>query len=344
MIVFVGRDPGPKNNLLSLYQHALRKGYEARFVDLFGARELNGFRAALPHDVVKLMVCGSSENRAEWKWVREAKQAGIRTALLFDVGAGSVRRIDPADRPDLFLVMSEASAAELRKIGVPAELIRVTGSPHLESLRLRAVQKTPDVRQHYGLDPGHVILSLFLSADETEPASWEIMVREALTTVHELLTKSCLQDWILIVRPHPRNSKGQLKVVDEICRSLSGVRLDASITIDTPSVLSASLFSLSLASTVSLESLILGTPSAFFQIGWTYEELDWLYANLDCVPRLRTSEEFQAFVSGVVADRAAMIPRDVPSHEGAILRSWDSLCELVDPDRFEQAASGGALR
>jgi len=344
MILFVAHDPGAKNHLFPLYRHALRLGYAARFLNLAQAElpcDPDNVETAFRDGVVKLLVCGCSVNRAEWRWVTKAKRLGIRTAMIIDIGTGSrIPEAASADSPDQFLVTSYGCVDELRGLGFPSDLVHVTGSTHLEYLSLRDELKAQRsaVRRRYGLEGGRPIVSLFCPCDETTPGAWEAMVSGALSQLHALLQNSCPCEWILIVRPHPRSSRAQITRLEEICRGLANVRPDGPGQVDTPSLLACSLFSLSLASTVSVESLVLGTPSAFFQMGWKYDEMDRFYVNLSCVPRLRTAAEFHEFVSGVVADPVKMIPKHSLDYTGATARSWESLRGLVDLDSADRVA------
>jgi hypothetical protein len=337
MILFVGHDPGAKNNLRPLYRHALNLGHAARFHDLSQPgepRKADEVRAVFLNEAVRLVVSGCSTNREEWPWMAQAKRIGVRTAVLFDVGVG-LAPIDLHDCPDRFLVTNVGCAEELKKLRIPAELIRVTGSPHLEGLvsRLELKTQAAAVRQSYGLGPDQALVSLFCPADETSSESWEDMMSGALESLHAVLLKSCLPRWGLVVRPHPRSSQGQIATLARICGDLSDVRVDSGQETETPALLAGSLFSLSLASTVSLESLVLNTPSAFFQMGWSYQAMDALYANVDCVPRLRFPEEFQGFVSGVMANPVRMIPMRRPDYLDATARNWEMIGELLHEQR-----------
>ena len=84
-----------------------------------------------------------------------------------------------------------------------------------------------------------------------------------------------------------------------------------------------------MGSAVSLESLVVGTPSAFYQIDWSYAALDELYQNLETIPRIRNTKELSLFVSSVLKDELTAANMDAQQHAGAITRSWEVLSELL---------------
>ena len=68
----------------------------------------------------------------------------------------------------------------------------------------------------------------------------------------------------IVVRPHPHAA--QKHWPESACRQFGFVHLPGE-PIERADLRSASRFSLSMASTVSLESIVLGTPTAFYQTG-----------------------------------------------------------------------------
>ena len=107
------------------------------------------------------------------------------------------------------------------------------------------------------------------------------------------------------------------------------VLYDVEQELTTPSLLAASRLSLSMASTVSLESLVIGTPSAFYQIGWDYAEMDALYSNVDTIPRIRTREELEKFVDRLLSNDKQSLDQNIEVHRGALARSWKAILELT---------------
>jgi hypothetical protein len=79
---------------------------------------------------------------------------------------------------------------------------------------------------------------------------------------------------------------------------------------------------MSMASTVTLESLVLGTPSAFFQVGWDFNELNHLYRNLVDVVRIRTENQLNEFVASAIRREGPTLIGNVENHKGALARTW----------------------
>jgi hypothetical protein len=320
MILFVAHDPGAKNHIIPLHRYAVERGYKARFIDLAGEQatdEKSGIAETLKADHVALVVAGCSANGAEWEWIRAARCSGVHSTMMIDIGVGDkLEDVDPAQAPDRFLVTNEHCVRELAERGFPAERACVTGSPHLEhlaaaeGLRLRSAE----VKRFYGVDSQRPLVSVFLPSDGAPP--------EGLDRLHSLLEESLLKDWAMIIRPHPRYC-GQMSW------EVPGVMWDRERTFDTPPLLAASVCSMTFGSTVSAESWAIGTPSAFFQIGWDYHELDFLYRNLAEIPRIRSTQQFHAFMASVVREewrgRTFLVERFL----GATASGWEVLEELI---------------
>ena len=83
-----------------------------------------------------------------------------------------------------------------------------------------------------------------------------------------------------------------------------------------------------MASTVTLESLVLGKPSAFYQIGWDFREFDGIARNNERVQKIRSPEELTVFVATALDQPGALIPNDVENYQGALRRIWDVISDL----------------
>jgi hypothetical protein len=118
-------------------------------------------------------------------------------------------------------------------------------------------------------------------------------------------------------------------LLEEQVRKFGHVLYDEGGEPDTLLLLAASRVSFSMASLVSLESLVIGTPSAFYQIGWDYENLNNMYNNVMSVPRVRTKEELGFFIDRLLeSDRTAM-SENIEFQKGALARSWKAILELL---------------
>ena len=152
-------------------------------------------------------------------------------------------------------------------------------------------------------------------------------VVDAVVSLAELLPKVDIDVPAVIVRPHPRTR--HMEVLELTCQPLPFIHFDGDSTISNRALLSASLFSLSMASTVTLESLVLGTPSAFFQVGWDFGYLNHLYLNLVDVERIRTEEQLHKFVAAVTRKESPSLIGNVENHRGALARTWTVVEELI---------------
>lgn len=327
--LFVAHDPGAKNHLGPLHRHAVQQGYSARFIDLArdptGCTEASAIAGVLKAGRVVVLVTGCSTNRAEWAWIRAAKATGASSAMIIDIGIGTcLDNVDPIDAPDTFLVTNDRCVRELEEKGFRADCVRVTGNPYLESLANSVEDRRRlEVPRAYGVDPGRAIISMFLPPEGLPDG--------VIDRVHALLEDSSVRDWVVIVRPHPRTAGDETVQARNACGRLSDVVWDGERVVDTTRLLGASLCSLTLGSTVSAESWALGVPSAFFQIGWDYGELDDLYRNLDRIPRLRSAEAFHRFIADAAPGCPTTDMRPIERISGATASAWQVLYDLLQP-------------
>ena len=118
-------------------------------------------------------------------------------------------------------------------------------------------------------------------------------------------------------------------LLEEQVRKFGHVLYDEGGELNTPSLLAASRVSFSMASIVSLESIVIGTPSAFYQISWDYEDLDNLYSNVNSIPRVRTREELDLFIDRLLANDKLSMSENVEFQKGALARTWKAIRELM---------------
>ena len=295
MLLFAAHDPGAKNVIRPVYEHALSLGYDAQFIDLAttrGLREQANAREFIENRETTLAVLGCSANQGEWELIRACKTRGIPTGMVVDIGI--LTKIDymtPEDFPGRFMVSNQLCYKEVTGLGTNPANVTVTGDCHLEVLsNLVNPDESELVRQHYGLDVNDSVVSFFCS-----PITQDAI--DALVSLAELLPTTGMDRPAIIIRPHPRTP--HLETLELACQPYHFVRFDAEGHISNRELLSASVFSLSMASTVTVESLVLGIPSAFFQVGWDYTEQDKLYRNLVDVARIHTEAQLNDFVASV---------------------------------------------
>jgi hypothetical protein len=325
MLLFAGFDPGAKNHIRPLFEYALHVGHKAQFIDLARLEEVdeNWARSYLAGQQVGLLVAGSSGNQAELPLFKAHKRTGGKTVYIVEIGLGGrLDGVDYEDFPDHLLVTNENCADELVAIGVPEYRVHITGSTHLEAISKRNWTGAQHALRNYmRIRPDQIVASFCTSPSD--------LAMQAVKSLIELFRQKGWPNIALIVRPHPRTSKQQMTDLAEISRVADFVYLDAECNLDTPFFLAGSDFSLTMGSTTSLESIVLHTPSAIFQVDWDYAEYEWVYKNLTTVPRLRSTAEFVQFVEDAISGQFVGSAGNIENYQGALQRSWDVISELL---------------
>ena len=75
--------------------------------------------------------------------------------------------------------------------------------------------------------------------------------------------------------------------------------------------------------------MVLGIPSAFFQVNWDFNDLNHLYRNLVDVVRIRTEKQMHEFVAAVTRNEGPAVTGNVENHRGALARTWRVIEELM---------------
>jgi hypothetical protein len=308
-----------------VYEHALSLGYEAQFLDLAinrGPMELANARKLIEGGKTTASILGCSSNQGEWPLMRACKESGVPTGMVVDIG--TLTKIDsmtPDDFPSRFMVSNKSCYEEVIQLGADSASVGVTGDCHLEVLSNQVgLDESETVRNHYGFAADASVISFFGS-----PITQDTV--DAVVSLSESLPKIGIDHPEVIVRPHPRTR--HMEVLELTCEPLPFIHFDGDNTISNLALLSASVFSLSMASTVTLESLVLGTPSAFFQVGWDFDYLNHLYRNLVDVVRIRTEQHLHEFVAAVARKGGPALTGNVENHRGALARTWKVVEELM---------------
>lgn len=324
MLLFIGHDPGAKNHVAPIYEQALRLNYECKFIDLSKAPEFmkpKGAQELIGSLKPRILIAGSSLNQGEWEMLRISREMDIRSIVVVDLSAKS--KIDPRDLdyfPDLFLVTNDGCIKELIQFGADPNAIVLSGSTHLEKLAKEAsLHEADSVHLLYKISPESNLISFFGAPHTADTV-------QALSTLISILPETPIQAPTVIVRPHPRSPNKHL--LEQACQSHVDVKIDTSIEISNQALLQSSMISLSMASTVSLESLVIGTPSAFFQLGWEYSAWDDLYSNVQSIMRIRTKQQLLAFVNDVLSEKGT-INNNIENYEDALNRSWSQIMKLL---------------
>jgi hypothetical protein len=338
MFIFAAHDPGAKNHIRPIYLHALEAGEKATWIDLSTRSELMKWDHAHEYVVdnsIEILVTGSSicvkgggidhyqlPPNCEKPLIRACKNKKIPCISVVDLGIqGKFDKANFQEIPDRFLVTNSGCVSELLDLGVDYDSIVLTGSAHLETYANTKLKSGDvNVKRIYGLSRARNLISFFCGPDTAQSI-------EAVNSISSLLLETQLTDFTIVVRPHPRMPLKSL--LEEQVRKFGHVLYDEGGEPDTLLLLAASRVSFSMASLVSLESLVIGTPSAFYQIGWDYENLNNMYNNVMSVPRVRTKEELGFFIDRLLeSDRTAM-SENIEFQKGALARSWKAILELL---------------
>ena len=324
-LLFVGHDPGAKNHLRPVYERSLALGVTSRWIDLSVASSLesvSGCLAGAGRGVPTVLVCGSSSNQSELSIIRESKAYFVRSVIMIDLQVGSkLLGITTAEFPDRFLVTNWHCADEVRSLGAPEGAIVVTGSTYFEQLKLRRLSTAgPDLRGRYDIGPTDPFISFFGS-----PSSSDTI--DAVGSLATALPDTGLDRPAIMIKPHPRMSG--MEQLAAACGKYGFRCVGPSDNVETLQLVLSSTFSLAMASTVALESIVLGVPAAFYQLGWDYRQLDSLYANVEGVFRIRTLQGFEEFVSAALSGRGQPLPQELENCSGAIDRTWTEITGLM---------------
>lgn len=325
MLLFAAHDPAAKNVIRPVYKHALNLGHHARFIDLAASHGLTDQARSgefLESGKATAAILGCSSNQDEWPLIRACKARGIPTGMVVDIG--TLTRLDTMtgkDFPGWFMVSNQSCYQEVIDLGADSARVVVTGNCHLEVLsNLQSPDSRELVRDHYGLAPDDSVIPFFCSPDTGRSV-------DAVVSLGSLLPAVQLHRPRVIIRPHPRSP--QQERLESVSWPFPFLQFDGGGPISNSTLLSDSLFSLSMGSTVTLESLVLGVPSAFFQVNWDFNDLNHLYRNLVDVVRIRTEKQLHEFVAAVTRNEGPTVTGNVENHLGALDRTWRVVEELI---------------
>ena len=124
-------------------------------------------------------------------------------------------------------------------------------------------------------------------------ASWISADKIKQITQH---TERTTSQWLLVLRPHPRNEKATVEAIEAIAKNSGNVLIDNNSDIDNVSLLRASSKTMSMGSTVGAESVCLGTAAAYFEMGWDYSKIEAIMHVID-VPRIRDNNDLLHFLT-----------------------------------------------
>ena len=169
-------------------------------------------------------------------------------------------------------------------------------------------------------DCKHEIISLFGNP------SFDLTEKGLLSFFRKIEFIDNINPWF-VVRPHPR-MPNKIKLKD-ILFDINNLTIDDAYKVKTHLLIMNSIFTLSLTSTTSVESLLLGTPSAFYQLDWDYKDIDNQYINLDPIPRIRSFLDLENFVNDVLNNNFSFKTTKMENWDGALKRSITSIMSIT---------------
>ena len=355
MFVFASHDPGAHNHLLPLIEHARKLGLLTRCLDLrdwwsSGAHDLpdriEEFRSVV-------LVLGCSSNRSERVLLRALRDQGISARTVGYVEMGVSTRLDELCARELCdtYIATNADAQEAIRsivygIGCESEVVNC-GSTHFEQLRILCAglnrEAVLNCRQQAGIerhDTDSIMVSFFTApSDESvqlEPCHVVNNLRFLLRSVADCVHSTGVQVRVL-VRFHPRTSHSLAASLKAVCAEFSGVVCDEEKVASNLLVFQSSDLVLSLCSTVSIESIYVGSLAAFWvpeaqEDSWPRAE-EFIRKNFSWrpakdVPCLRSIVDLAAMLLQVRRAAGKMSASDViiaDDSVGALERAWTVL-------------------
>ena len=321
---FFGHDPGAKNHIRPIFEHLLSLDYSAIFFDL--SKDHN--KTFIVNSIKELsnlneiyIITGLSVNKQELYYFENLSFKKFKKILVVEIAIGSKLGKDfNLSIPDYYFVTNQKSFDELVNLGIKKNKISITGSTHCEKLYHQKKKKI-FLNDIYNIpDCKHEIISLFGNP------SFDLTEKGLLSFFRKIEFIDNINLWF-VVRPHPR-MPNKIKLKD-ILFDINNLTIDDEYKVETHLLIMNSLFTLSLTSTTSVESLLLGTPSAFYQLDWDYKDIDNLYINLDPIPRIRSVLDLENFVNDVLNNNFSFNTTKMENWDGALKRSITSIMSIT---------------
>ena len=262
---------------------------------------------------IRAALLGISTNQAEVDVLKAIKSTRPDAVVVMLVDFFIGHRLDTAEPPrmfpDLTLTTNPEAREELvtRYSGVvEADRFVCCGSTYLESLATDTAPPPLDaaqVAQRMGLADASSLrrtVPFFVSPDDMVPGSTD-GVASALAEVARGVAAASANlasagPLRVVLRPHPRNEPATKEMLAALCTPESPFSLDVNSGVDNRSLASCVPVTLSMGSTLGVESMAWGTPSAFYRGGWDPSRIDKIMGRLP-VPRLSSPDGLAAFLT-----------------------------------------------
>ena len=283
-VSFVAHDPGAVQLIRPLYERCLADPEVS--ANLINLRNPD---APSPADSIgpdaSLVFVGSSTNSIELEVIKEAKKRGIRSIMIIELKYIRARNPDISIEKvaDRYILTCESSVAPCRahlaEVGAENVLVEALGSPHLESFALEVPRRCrEETLEAYGLRRETKIVVLVGFPEDPMLNYFTNNMLEALQlTIDALeLCDPGANPLACVVRPHPRSSEQLIRGMQVMCDAVNAAFKTSGKTVcifmddnfkdpnrvDNRSILGAASLSITSVSTMAIESLAVGCPTA----------------------------------------------------------------------------------
>jgi hypothetical protein len=348
-VLVVMTEPGSANAAGPVARELVRRGVA---LDVYAAPTAEGALRvwgldpkpadALPQEFDPRWACGllgsSGAPCAEWAAVALLHRAGRAALTVIDAPTGLAPRFaNPQRLPDLLALPDQAAWDAALVARIPAERLRLTGSPYLEHLaELPVPVEREEARRRMDIVPGSFAV-LFALEPAVGDGEWEGVdapdaphIADALEMTAEALA-GMGRPGILLVKPHPLQRPGQAEAwVAALSLAHPQVPVRLLRGLDGRSAAGGADLAVSVSSNLLLEAALLGVPTlSVGDGGWQDRCLavsTGLSARASSPEQARTAMERAASGSAV-----GMTSRALQTHRGATDRVMAALDGLAPP-------------
>lgn len=239
-ILLFSRDPGGCNSISPLYQYLKQKGYEVllyakefslermktQFLlepknisneihDINPTKIINWLNKIKPDVIITGTSFGDITERMIWD---NAQKIGIPTIVILDHWINYGNRFRDLEgrfvKPNIVIVPDQRGFEIAVKEGIPAETLKTWGNPYYDYLKTYSSEGVSVIRNQYLKKENQKLISFASEPFSKSPASYGYTEHEIL---HQLAIsiKNMLDEnasVCLIVRPHPKEDVGRLKM------------------------------------------------------------------------------------------------------------------------------------
>lgn len=246
-----------------------------------------------------------------WKW---AEARGIPSIAVMDQWQNYSLRFSgptPEERlkylPTWICVMDEYARLQMEAEGIPPSHIAVTGQPAFDALLHYAKAFPPSkitaIRRSLGVTGGETLV-MFVSEALARDFGDSLGYTEdsTLATLLEVLSRLASRGYsfCLVVKLHPQNQREDFSDIDLDGYGNPKVRLVEKEFSPRDLVLASDLV-VGMASTLLVESILLGKPTLSVQIGCTRDDC-LIATKMGTIPLIKSAEELEGVCLSLLTD------------------------------------------